>query len=1009
MSASVLERPEETSSPLLLFGVSALLGLVVVFDALSPLGLAGWVFYMLPLGVCLFSRSELLPLQVAVVATASIALFVIKPFSDDPLVSDTWVAFANRAMYVSMLWPVALMVRKLVVRRNDSERERWVRETRGNLLLSLQGDLSVAATAERALLGLSNSLLAPVGALYARQGSRLERVATQSLDKRGTPEHFEFGEGLVGGVALSGKLLTFQDVPPGFLHLQAGIGGGEPRHVAVAPLTAEGSTVAVLAVGSLGPIEELDRALLAEIAEPLGMALVSAQRKARLRELLEESQAQAEELQAQQAELEAQQAELEATNEELNQTNSLMEVQTEELERQRDALNVQRREAEQASRYKSEFLANMSHELRTPLNSSLILARLLSENKEGNLTADQVRSAETIYSAGNDLLSLINDILDLAKIEAGRAELAPEPIVLAHLLDRLEQHFEPVARQKGLAFVRRVEAGTPERLVTDARRLEQILRNLLSNAFKFTDRGEVELTVSPEAPGQLRFSVRDTGIGIAPDQREVIFEAFRQADGTTSRKYGGTGLGLSISRELARLLKGKIELESGVGRGSVFTLVVPLVMATEAPRSTPRARRLSLPEEPRPVAPPVASFDDDRSRLARRGRLILVIEDDLTFAGVLYGLAHELDFDCVVASNAEEGRRLARELAPSGILLDVGLPDASGLSVLESLKRDATTRHVPIHVVSATDHVQTALELGAIGYALKPVAREELVQAIQKLEEQHSREVRRVLIVEDDPRQQDSLRGLLGGRDVQLIGAGSVKEALGQLELQSFDCMVLDLTLPDGSGYDLLEKLAMGNRYAFPPVIVYTGRELTREEEERLRRYSSSIIVKGARSPERLLDEVTLFLHKVESTLEPEQRMMLKTVREREAVFEGRTILVVEDDVRNVFALSRVLEPRGAKVEIARNGREALEALAQGPDIDLVLMDLMMPEMDGLTALREIRKQPVFRRLPVIALTAKAMPDDREEALAAGANDYMAKPFDVDKLVSLCRVWLRRS
>jgi CheY-like chemotaxis protein len=405
-------------------------------------------------------------------------------------------------------------------------------------------------------------------------------------------------------------------------------------------------------------------------------------------------------------------------------------------------------------------------------------------------------------------------------------------------------------------------------------------------------------------------------------------------------------------------------------------------------------------------APP--PFPDDRGKLARPGRLILVVEDDTAFLRILYELAHELDFDCVVAQTADEGVKLAQELQPSGVLLDVGLPDTSGLSVLERLKRDPMTRHVPIHVVSASDNAQTALELGAIGYALKPVAREELVTAIKKLEDRHAREMHRVLLVEDDERQQDSIRKLLASQGVELVAAGSMKEALAQLEQSSFDCMVLDLSLPDGSGHELLERMAEGTRYSFPPVIVYTGRELARADEDRLRAYSRSIIVKGARSPERLLDEVTLFLHQVESKLPLEQRRMLADARQREAVFEGKHVLVVEDDVRNVFALTRVLEPRGAKIDIGRNGREALEILARQQRVDLVLMDLMMPEMDGLTAIREIRKQERWKRLPIIALTAKAMADDREQALAAGANDYMSKPFDVDKLVSLCRVWLPR-
>jgi CheY-like chemotaxis protein len=1034
--AELTKRPEESSSPLLLFAIAVLLVAVVVADLLSPLGLSVWVFYMVPLGACLFSRSPLLPLQVALLSTACIALLVIKPFGGAAVV-ERWVALGNRSMYVAMIWPVAFMIQRLIVARRTVERNEWLKGTAASLLESLQGELSLVEVARRSLDGVTLALGAPVGALYLSTGTELARLATYGLELEGTPVNFRAGEGLVGQASLRAGTSVLADVPPGFLRIQAGIGSAEPRHVLISSLRADDQTVAVATVGSFAPISPLDRELMEHVGGALARSLVSARHKERLRELLDESQRQADELSNQRAELEAQQAELEATNEELTQTNSLMEVQTTELEQQGRELTLEREAADRASQYKSEFLANMSHELRTPLNSSLILARLLADNREGNLSADQVQSAETIYAAGNDLLALINDILDLAKIEAGRVELMLEPVPIARLVEALERAFRPVATQRQIAFRINVSGSLPERIVSDGRRLEQVLRNLLSNAFKFTERGEVELSLGLADAGMIAFSVRDTGIGIAADQQQIIFEAFRQADGTTSRKYGGTGLGLSISRELARLLSGRLELQSRPGHGSTFSLVLPVATslaerASRAPLAAPPtlapAGALAAPSpspgaEPRadhtpwhhagpsplPPRPAPGAQSDDRDSISRRGRLILVIEDDLAFARILYDLAHELDFDCVLASSAEEGLRLARELGPSGVLLDVGLPDMSGLSVLERLKRDPATRHIPVHMASVSDNVHTALELGAIGYALKPVARSELSDALQKLAREHERETRRVLIVEDDPTQRASLQKLLQTDGVELTTAGSVQEALAELDRQSVDCMVLDLTLPDGSGYDLLERMAQGTRHSFPPVIVYTGRDIERQDEERLRRYSHSIIVKGARSPERLLDEVSLFLHQVESTLPPEQQRMLADARQRDAAFEGRRILIVEDDVRNVFALSKVLEPRGAKVEISRNGREALDCLRRRPDVDLVLMDLMMPEMDGLTAMREIRKNPAFKRLPIIALTAKAMADDREQALAAGASDYMAKPFDVDKLVSLCRVWLPRS
>jgi CheY-like chemotaxis protein len=1017
-----MSQEQKKTAPALIFAVVGVMLAVAIADFLAPHGLAVWVFYALPLGACLFARAPMMPLYVAGFATAATGFSVaFNPFQRESVVAP-WVDFTNCAMYVATLWPVAYMVRRLMLVREATEREAWLRRTQAVLLESLRGEFSTVEIVERTLRGVVDAVGAEVGVAYLTELTELKRVATHAIAADAAPLKFAKGEGLLGDVAERGRLVVVEKVPDGFLRIEAGVGSGAPAHVAIAPLRAEGRTVGVLALGSMQPVGALDREFLERISEPAAVSVRAAQYQARLEQLLEQSQRQTEELQSQQVELEAQQTELQASNEELHQTNAIMETQTLELERQRDELARAKQVAEKASHYKSEFLANMSHELRTPLNSALILARLLADNKEGNLDPEQIRSAETIFSAGNDLLALIDDILDLAKIEAGRVDVTYEPVVIGRLTETIERAFQPIAAKRRLGFRINVLEGTPDRIVSDGRRLEQVLKNLLSNAFKFTSRGEVELEIGPAGPDKLRFAVKDSGIGIAPDQQEVIFEAFRQADGTTSRKYGGTGLGLSISRQLARLLGGELEVESAAGVGSTFFFVLPreatqpeTAVADDSPAQTYETRANLIERTPTPAGagrrvqreqPP--PFPDDRAKLVRPGRLILVVEDDVAFSRILYELAHELDFDCVVAQTADEGVKLAQELQPSGVLLDVGLPDTSGLSVLERLKRDPKTRHVPIHVVSGSDNAQTALELGAIGYALKPVAREELVTALRKLEDRHARELRRVLLVEDDERQQESIRKLLASQGVELIAVGSMKEALLQLEQSSFDCMVLDLSLPDGSGHELLERMAEGTRYSFPPVIVYTGRDLGRADEERLRAYSRSIIVKGARSPERLLDEVTLFLHQVESKLPLEQRRMLADARQREAVFEGRSVLVVEDDVRNVFALTRVLEPRGAKVVIGRNGRDALEILARPQQVDLVLMDLMMPEMDGLTAIREIRKQDRWKRLPIIALTAKAMADDREQAITAGANDYMAKPFDVDKLVSLCRVWMPR-
>ncbi len=670
-------------------------------------------------------------------------------------------------------------------------------------------------------------------------------------------------------------------------------------------------------------------------------------------------------------------------------------------------------EAERANRYKSEFLANMSHELRTPLNSALILAKLLADNKSGNLTEEQVQFAGTIQSAGRDLLVLISDVLDLSKIEAGRLDVHVQRFALERLVGSLSRTFDPIARDRGLSLSIGVDEGVPASMESDPQRLEQVLSNLLSNALKFTQAGGVSLRISARG-STVVFTVRDTGIGIAKEDQAWIFDAFRQVDAGSSRKYTGTGLGLSIASDLAHLLGGRITVDSEPGRGSAFTLELPLEAPT-APSNrkvSARANRGSGRDPLRassgvaPAPPPAVA--DDRNSLDRSRLVLLVVEDDAPFAQILCDAAHELGFQCLVAHDGETGFALAADRAPSAIVLDIRLPDHSGLSVLDRLKRNPATRHIPVHVISIEDHAQAALEMGAVGFLRKPAEREPLIEALRALEARFTRRVRRLLIVDDDATEREGLGRLLGGDRVEIVGVSSVDEALEELRRGTFDCVVTDLGLQGPTGFELLERMAADEQYAFPPVIVYTGSSLSVEEEQRLRRYSSSIIVKGARSPERLLDEVTLFLHQVESEQPAERRRMLERARDREAAFEGRTILVVEDVVRKVVALTSALESKGARVVIGRNGREAIAALEKDEGIDLVLMDLMMPEMDGLEATREIRKRPEWAKLPIVALTAKAMEDDQQRCREAGANDYIAKPFDLDVLLSLVRVWMPR-
>jgi len=970
---------------------------------------------------------------------------------------DTAVASISVTALIGVLLSIVITImisRASAMRR----REEWLQAGQVGLSAAMMGEQRLDQLGHSILAFLSDYAHASAGAFYALTDGAYKRSATVGVPEQApVPVTFTAKDGLLGQAVSEGKAIMLRDLPATdenhHLSVGAALGQWRPRHLLVAPAKSERRVDAVIELGFVEPVSDLTLDLMARVSESISIAVQTANYRANLQNLLEETQRQSEELQSQGEELRVNNEELEEQGRalkeshfrleqqqaELEQTNSQLEEQTAALERQKDDLarstkeiEAKARELEQASRYKSDFLANMSHELRTPLNSSLILAKLLGDNPDGNLTEEQVKFAQTIQSSGNDLLALINDILDLSKIEAGQMEIRAESLSLARLVKDMQRTFEPIAAQKGLTFNVKIAKGVPDTIETDRQRLEQVLKNLLSNAFKFTEKGSVELALSKDGDDQVVMAVTDTGIGISSDHQAAIFEAFRQADGTISRKYGGTGLGLSISRELTRLLGGAIALKSTPGKGSTFALNLPLAYDPGHVSTALITPLLTGAHEPddhalAETAPPVIKgkavrkplppgrVQDDRDRLDPKRRTILVVEDDVSFAGILYELAHGQEFQCLVATSAEEALDMVQQYTPAAVVLDIGLPDHSGLSVLDRLKRDTRTRHIPVHVVSGSDYQHTALSLGAVGYMLKPVKRDELVDAFKSLENRLSQQMRRVLIVEDDEVQRDSVSRLLKSNDTETIAVGTAAECLDLLKSQTFDCMVLDLTLPDATGYSLLETLSQEDAYAFPPVIVYTGRDLSYDDEQKLRRYSSSIIIKGAKSPERLLDEVTLFLHQVVSELSPEQQTLLKKAKNRDAMLEGRRILVVEDDVRNVYAVTNIFEPLGAIVSIARNGREALDLLEKTNDrkdsdsaIDLVLMDVMMPEMDGLTATREIRKRKDWAKLPVIMLTAKAMKDDQERCLDAGANDYMAKPLDVEKLISLVRVWMPR-
>ncbi|MQT38377.1 MAG: histidine kinase [Pseudomonas helleri] len=921
------------------------------------------------------------------------------------------------------------------------ERQAWLRNGQTELAEQVLGRLTLNMLGRNILQFCAQYLGTVVAAVYVREDhGGLRRIASYgfSREQEARNEVIHNDEGIVGQAAFQDQLIRLDDVPSDYcFKVSSGLGEGAPRSVLVVPTSDDDRVNGVIELGFLRPLEDRDIELFDLIADNIGTSIEAARYRQRLQEVLAETQQLNEELQVQQEELktaneeleeqsrilkesqtslEAQQAELEQTNEALAEQRDAMDRKNTELNQAQEQLEERADELMRSSKYKSEFLANMSHELRTPLNSSLILAKLLSENPQQNLTGEQVKFAESIYSAGNDLLNLINDILDISKVEAGKLEVRPENTSVARMLDAIRGVFQPLASDKSLELRVDLQPGTPALIYTDSQRLEQILKNLLSNAVKFTEKGRVSLTVSRHSGNAIAFAVEDSGIGIAAEQQESIFEAFRQADGTTNRRYGGTGLGLSISRDLATLLGGSISVSSEPGQGSVFTLIMPVQfvedaeLSVEAPVNAPRVPQ-TLPAKALPIQAPdvplnIPRFMDDREQAPFSTRCILVIEDEPNFAHILYDLAHELGYRCLVAHGADEGFSLAAQFIPDAILLDMRLPDHSGLTVLQRLKALAATRHIPVHVISVEDRVEAAMHMGAVGYAVKPTTREELKDVFARLEAKLTQKVKRILLVEDDDLQRDSISRLIGDDDIEITAVGFAQEALDLLRSNIYDCMIIDLKLPDMLGNDLLKRMSTEDICSFPPVIVYTGRNLTRDEEAELRKYSRSIIIKGARSPERLLDEVTLFLHKVESQLSHERQTMLKTARSRDKVFEGRKILLVDDDVRNIFALTSALEHKGAIVVIGRNGREAIERLNEVDDIDLVLMDVMMPEMDGYEATIEIRKNPRWRKLPIIAVTAKAMKDDQERCLQAGSNDYLAKPIDLDRLFSLIRVWL---
>jgi signal transduction histidine kinase/DNA-binding response OmpR family regulator/HAMP domain-containing protein len=842
----------------------------------------------------------------------------------------------------------------------------------------------------------------------------------------GANPSFRLGEGLIGQCAVEKTKISLTGVPEGYLRIRSGLGTAGPKQVLVLPVLFEGQVKGVIELASIDRFNPTHEVFLDQLAETIGIVLNTIQANMRTEGLLKQSQSLAGELQSRQEELQNTNQELEEKAKLVADRNVEVERKNQEIEQARKALEEKADQLALASKYKSEFLANMSHELRSPLNSLLILSNQLARNQDGNLTSKQTEYARTIHSAGNDLLALINDILDLSKIESGTVALDIEEVRLEELEEYVVRNFRPIAESKRIDFRVRLDPTLPRTMQTDAKRLQQVLKNLLSNAFKFTDRGVVEVRVFPAKSGWaggaedlnradqvVGFTVRDTGIGIPEDKQEIIFEAFQQAEGSTSRKYGGTGLGLAISLELAQLLGGDIRLASRSGEGSAFTLYLP---RTHSPGKIPRRRERERVEEapspapftPSEVAPALEPVRDDRASIAAGDRVVLIVDNDTAFSTFLADMARERGFKPVVTASGAQAPGLAQQYGAGAVLLDLRLPDRSGWSVLEDLKFRLPTRHVPVYVISTEEECERASSKGAVSALTKPVEQGQLEELFAGVAALADRSTRTCLVVRGDSRRRRETRELLAADGLRLLEAGTRAAALEALAAERVDAVIVDLDLPGSRGLDLVARIRGQDATCGTPVVLVGDRDLAPRERQRMERLGRRAAVRHVRGPADLLDEATLLLHWPVERLTGPQRGMIEGIYAPAAILDGRTVLVVDDDVRNIFAMTGLLERQGIRVLAAENGREAIDILDKAPSVDLVLMDIMMPEMDGYDTTRAIRRRARFRSLPIVALTAKAMKGDREKCLEAGASDYIAKPVDTDALLSLLSAWLYR-
>lgn len=930
---------------------------------------------------------------------------------------------------------VVQMAADLKTFRYQNDQKIWIQTGLNNISEILLGEKDISTLSNDALTEMVQYTGAQTGVLYIKYAAELHLSAGYALSPaHPAPVVIEVGKTLLGQSVLQKTPVYLQETPNDFLHIAGAAGAAQPGYVLIIPLIHAGITEGVIEIGSLFPFKENVINFAKQAAVNIAIALQSTRSRTKLQELLEETQTQAEELQTQHSELESMNVELEAQTQKLQVSEEELKVQQEELmqsnaeleERSRlleekNQIIVERnldihKKAEElalSTRYKSEFLANMSHELRTPLNSILLLSRLLSENHDHNLNGDQIEYAQVINSSGKGLLTLIDEILDLSKIESGKMELEFGNVSIADMCSNMQALFEPIAKEKGLQLILHTAAGVPDTIETDQARLEQILKNLLSNALKFTARGTVRLEIqTTDTPQMIRFAVKDTGIGIPEDKQQVIFEAFQQADGSTRRKYGGTGLGLSISRELGKLLGGQLSVSSTTNEGSEFFITIPVTRKAVTSAKDAFVLRSPIVEEAagitdkhRFLSPTIPEgIYDDRGLISKGDPVILIVEDDTHFAKALLDFTHARGYKGIVSVRGDEAAEMARIYKPIGILLDIQLPIKDGWQVMEELKNDPQTRPIPVHIMSSMEVKKESLLKGAVDFISKPVDIESMQLIFEKMEFVLQRSTKKVLILEENAKHAKALAYFLSNYQVSSEISNNVADGVSLLQQQDVDCVILDMGIPDEKAYEALEMVKEIKGLENLPIIIFTGKSLSKAEEQRIRQYADSIVVKTAHSYQRMLDEVSLFLHLVSENAPAAAGGNGKMGMLNE-VLKDKTVLIADDDVRNIFSLTKALEKHQMKVLSAIDGKEALQQLKEHP-ADVVLMDMMMPEMDGYDAIAAIRKQPELRNLPIIAVTAKAMMGDREKCLQAGASDYISKPVDVDQLLSLLRVWL---